>query len=98
MKKERTQNQINEQISWLKENKKKIPSHNGFGDSNWDQIDAQILVLEEDLTEDNVYEKQDNGEFDDNETDAALWTISWRDDGDDSVEPSKDWAALVSEK
>ena len=93
--KERTQDQIDEQIKWLMDNKRQIPQTTAFGDDNWAKIDAQIAVLKEVMDEDEVADKLDNGDWTESEAEAAREAVAWRDDGDDSAQPSEAWSSLV---
>ncbi len=58
----KTQEQINEAIEILKENRKVCKSHNMFNESNHDKLDAQIRMLEENMDEDEIYEAFEDDE------------------------------------
>lgn len=73
-----------------------------FGDNNRAAIEAQIRVLEEDLDNDEIYERYDpytrgevenDGEGDRYELDNALQAREWLDHGGDA--PSTDWQSLI---
>lgn len=97
----RTQSEIDEQIKWLEENKRKIQRRNVFGEDNWAKLDAELTVLKEQLTEEDVWDRSaGEGEEDDSKEwdfvtgeaarDAAMWLAG---DTDDS--PSENWSVLV---
>lgn len=101
-KKRPTSDAIKAEIAWLKTNKKFIPSHSGFGDNHWESIDAQITVLEEDLTEDDIYDRScEDGEDPEemgvewsyNQRENALYARQWLDG--DEMAPSENWGPLV---
>ena len=81
----RTITEVQNEIAKLKLAKTFIPSHSAFGTDNYEIIDAQIRVLEEELTEDEVDE-----EFDDDVRASALDAVTWR-EGDTSESPSEGW-------
>lgn len=93
--KHRTQAEIDEQIKWLRENRSKIRKVNGFGDDNHAAIAAQIEVLEDGLSEDDVDDNHSSGDWADHEHDNAREVVNWRDYGGDESKPSEAWAALV---
>ena len=47
-----------EMIERLKESKNNLPHHSMFGDDNWAAIDYQIKVIQEDLDQDDVYDRE----------------------------------------
>lgn len=93
-----SQKQIESEIKKLETIKPKIPRTNFFGDNNHDKIDAQIEVLQEELSEDEVYDRFEDEENPDrtmeivsNARQAALWLIGESDDG----APSNGWKELI---
>lgn len=94
-----TEKQIESEIKKLETLKPLMPHFSVFGDDNYEKIDAQITVLEEGLTEDDVYDRfedQDNPDktYDlvSNARDAALWLIGESEYGS----PSKGWEELAN--
>jgi hypothetical protein len=94
MSEERTEQAIKEQIDWLAANQKKIQRYSKFEEDNWAKIDAQLEVLRETLDEDEIFERQDRGEWDEGQVMAAQSAQAWR-DGEEDTPPSDDWAGLV---
>jgi len=97
-----TSGEIKKQIEWLQTNKRNIPSYSGFGDSHWDAIDAIIEVLEEDFTEDDIYDRScDDGEDPEEmgvewsfgQREAALTARRWLDG--EGMAPQDDYKDLV---
>lgn len=93
-----SEKQIEAEIKKLETLKPKITHYTCFGDDNYEKIEAQITVLEEGLTENNVYDRFENVEEPDKTADlvsdaraAALWLIGEAEDGT----PSKGWGSLV---
>lgn len=92
----RTDAEIAQELKWLRDNKAFIPRTTAFGDSNWDAIDAQIMVLENRWSEQEVWDRESDedwcGRVLDNARDAAMWL-----EGEDENQPSAqgNWGALV---
>jgi hypothetical protein len=91
----RTQQQIDEQVKWLLENKAKVGQFNFFEEDNHRAIEAQIAVLEGDLERSDIDRKAQSGEWLSYMAEAAESALAWRDDGDDEAEPKANWAALL---
>lgn len=81
-----------------------IPRTTFFGDDNHAAVDAQITVLSDLLSEDEVLDRTQTEDMDDAEKewtqrtgdcarDAALWLA-----GDEQNPPSKDWQSLAKKK
>lgn len=81
------------EVQKLKDMKLSVRKFTGFGDNNHEAIDAQIMTLEEDFSEDEVYEKQDDEEWTENQVDSAMDAIRWRDEDEEA--PSESWAPLI---
>lgn len=96
---EPTPDQIEAEIKTLREMKPRVRRRSGFGDDHHDAIDGQLSVLEEDLSEEDIYDAHD-GACDDelfyaeNVKDAALEARRWL-DGDEENPPSENWKELV---
>jgi hypothetical protein len=88
----KTDEQIKAEIAALHELKPKLPRISGFGDDNHAAIDAQIAVLTERMTRDQVRER-----FPENGCDKlfmALIASDWAHGellGTDDTPPSQDW-------
>lgn len=93
----RTPEQINNEINALRTLKPTVPQFTAFGDDNHAAIDAQLDVLEGQLSEDDVYdiygqpEDEDGEDFlEQNVLDAALDAVRWV-SGQDNSAPSSGW-------
>jgi hypothetical protein len=93
-----TEKQIAKEIQTLKTMKPNIVRYSMFGDDNHAKIDAQIEVLEERLSEDEVYNRFEDSDNPDRTYDlvscaryAAEWLIGQAEDG----VPSKGWEGLA---
>jgi hypothetical protein len=97
---------VAENIAWLKANKAKIPRYNAWGDDNWAKIEAELEVLEQDLSEEEIdnrshFEDEDDADAEDDSKDwtfvqreSAQFTRQWL-DGDEDIPPSENWSGLV---
>jgi hypothetical protein len=100
--KERTVLEVKEEIAALKELKPRIRRYSGFGTDHYPQIDAQIVVLEENLDEDEIDsrycsddEDEDLGQDEFGEIRMiAIDALEWR-DGRKAEAPSEEWKPLV---
>lgn len=76
-----TPEQVAAEIARLKAVHPRVPTHSVFGDDNRAAIDAQIRVLEEGMTLDEVHdtfgELTDEGDFSQNTLDCALTAHDW---------------------
>jgi len=90
----KTQDEINEEIKKLREMKPKVRRYTRFGDDNHEAIDAEIQVLEENVTEDDTYRWEEDGDFSQHACESARSAILWR-DGDEDESPSESWELLV---
>jgi hypothetical protein len=96
-----TEDEVKAEIARLKEMKPKVRRKTAFGDDNWEKIDAQIRVLEEDMDEDAIYAAWG----DDNDPEHNLDLIhnarearEWLDGVETPPElPSDGWKGLVQE-
>ncbi len=80
MSKRKTEDQINAEISALVALKPKVRERTAFGDDNRAAIDAQLAVLRERMSSDEVYYAygdEDADEFDQHTFDAALSACDW---------------------
>lgn len=76
-----TPEQVAAEIASLKAVHPRVPTHSAFGDDNRAAIDAQIRVIEEGMTLDEVHdtfgELTDEGDFSQNTLDCALTAHDW---------------------
>lgn len=98
-----TQEEIDAEIKWLTDNKPRLRKLTAFGDNNHDAIDAQIEVLKNKLTDDQI-DARSQFEDDDTYGDDSLWTTNVRDcanataqwlTGDEPEKPSSGWSSLL---
>lgn len=90
-----TVGEIRQEIEKLRELKPRVPERSFFGDSNHEQIDAQLDVLENGLEEDDIYNtyEDDEDESSQNLVSAALDARAWL-DGEEGP-PSKGWEGIA---
>ena len=93
-----SEKQIDAEIKKLKTLKPLIPEFTFFRDNNYEKIKAQIEVLKEGLTEEDVYDRFEDSENPDKTADlvgdaieAALWLIGEA----EKDAPSKGWKELT---
>ena len=88
----KTQEQIDAEIKALQETIPQVPPYSFFGDSNRVAIDAQILVLQENMSGDSILDRYEDRDY---ILDAARLARDWLDGelGDDSL--VADWLNLV---
>ena len=93
----KTANQIQAEADTLELMKPKVRKFSGFGDNHHNAIDAQIAVLRDDLSEDQIYDSYGDNtadEFEQNVLDEALFARQWM-DGEEENAPSVEWKDLV---
>lgn len=75
----KTNNEITAEIQALKGCKPKVRKRNFFGDDLHSAIDTQIRVLEQGLSEDEIYDQYSDPDDPDDrhELDAALDALAW---------------------
>jgi hypothetical protein len=110
MRKPKTQAQIDKEIKALKDIKPRVRQCTGFGDNNWDAIDAQIRVLEEHMDEDDVYvnfpvQEGEEGDEDysdgcpqnvhDSALEAARWLAGELDSDSGSLVKGDGWESIA---
>lgn len=92
----KTKEQIEDAIKKLIEVKPSVRRYSFFGDDNWKKIDAQILVLERGLDEDQIYDRYDDRDV----LNDALIAYQWMndlpiEDLDEEIETLADmWSGL----
>lgn len=76
----RTEIEKQEMISKLENLKKILPEFSFFGDNNWNQINAGIDVIQNDLDSDEIYDKYEyEYEFESDVVDYAQVVRDWLD-------------------
>lgn len=93
--KPKTKTEIKAEIEALRFIKPKVRRVSFFGDDNHARIDAEILVLEKDMTEDQIYERFENKENSDDcaTLDSALDARRWMDGDDEDGGLAENWKA-----
>ena len=87
--------QITAEITKLKEMKPRVRHFSGFGDDHHAAIDAQVRVLEQGLSEDDVYTEFEDGA--ENVLDAACTAAQWLAGEELDIEtPSEEWECLLT--
>ena len=87
--------QIEAEIETLRTMKPTVLMESRFGDNHHDAIDAQIDVLMNGMTEDNVYDACENDGLKDNVKDAMLEAAQWVNGESEDGTPSNGWKELV---
>ena len=80
----KTKDEIDRQITGLKQMKESLPRYNLFGGNNWSPIEAQISVLNGTATPDKFYEDESAEEFEDGDNDIyheAVAAKEWLEGG-----------------
>lgn len=90
----KTYQEREDMVKALLEIRPKIPERTGFGDSNHDAIDAQIQVIETNMTENVIY---DTWEDNDHVRDNALLAYDWLFDREEE-DILEGWKGLVGAK
>lgn len=86
----RNHEEIAEEVAKLQDLRTKVPPKTAFGDSNHAAIDAQIEVLNRDMSDNAIYRKwEDDERVVSNAQEARAWL-----DGD-AAPPSKEWEPLA---
>ena len=93
----KTQDEIEKQITALKEVRPKVRPYSYFGDDNLAALDAQIKVLEEDLDDDEIYDEWPGEESEINIRGAADKARNWIDGGSESDDLATDWPLVEKE-
>lgn len=87
----KTDNEIKAEIQALKNCKPKVRKRNYFGDDLHEAINIQIRVLEQGLTEDEIYDQYSDPDNEDDRhgLDAALDALAWM-NGDEREDAEHD--------
>jgi hypothetical protein len=89
---------INQEINRLIEIAPKVRQFSLFGDDNRAAIEAEIVVLQKRMNEDQIYRKwEDENNYEHNRylIDTALGAAWWLDGDPDYEAPSKGWEGLI---
>ena len=76
---EKTEKEIKKEIKALKAIRPKVRPFSAFGDDNLAQLDAQVVVLEEDLDNNEIYDRYDHSGISEEIISAALEARNWID-------------------
>lgn len=87
----KTPAQVTAEINALKAVIHKVPRSSYFGDDNHGAIRAQIKALEENMSQNEVWDSFEDGSY---IQDSATSAVQWR-DGDSDETPSEDWGGMV---
>jgi len=96
-----TPEQVAAEIARLKAVHPRVPTHSFFGDDNRAAIEAQIRVLEERMSLDEVHdtfgEMSAEGDFSQNTLDCALTAHDWLQgiSADDEAAPASGWEGIA---
>lgn len=104
----KTEKQIKKEAEALVKLKPKVPMYTAFGDNNHAKMEAEIRVLSDNMSEDEIYGEWPMDGKDDEESaefarengaqnSAALYTRRWM-DGEEEESPSQGWAPLAKRK
>lgn len=69
----RTKAEIERQVKGLEKMKKSLPEVSGFGDNNWEAIEAQISLIEGSTTLDDYDESEESEHLYSQLMDADMW-------------------------
>jgi hypothetical protein len=82
---------IQDQLTKLKEMKPKVRHFSMFGDDNQAAIEAQIQVIEKDMTEDDIYDEYESYY----DIHSALEARQWLDGDSEYVTLTENWEGLI---
>lgn len=94
-----THEQIAEEVTRLRAVQPRVPKYSAFGDNNHDAIDAQIKVLEDRMSHDDVHLCFGEGslEYTENVLECALMAHDWMagELASDESSPAAGWEAIA---
>lgn len=79
----KTEEQVKKEIEALKTVRPNVRPRSMFGDDNLGSVDAQIVVLENDMDGEDIYEMYDRTSSSEYILDAAIAAREWIDDEED---------------
>ena len=86
-----TSEEITTEIAKLREMKPNVRHYSMFGDNNWMAVEAQIEVLEDEMTSDDIYGRWPEEYEEIYFRDVALEALAWMNDDEDAEVPSDSW-------
>lgn len=99
--KPRSQAEVNKEIQILVDLKDKMPQRTAFGDDNREAIEAEIVVLKDNLTEQQIDDRswfedegEDESKWSSHTNDSARYAYNWK-IGHEKEPPSHGWKPLV---
>src|SRR3990172_10801792 len=92
-----TPEEITTEIAKLRKMKPNVRHYSMFGDNNWMAVEAQIEVLEDEMTSDDIYGRWPEEYEEIYFRDVALEALAWMNDDKDSELPSDSWKSLLVE-
>lgn len=90
----KSQKEIDEQITRLKEIKPKVRPYSAFGTDNLAQLDAQVTVLEKNLDNDEIYDRYDRAGLDEETLMGALEARNWLNGESEYDDLAEDWPLI----
>lgn len=87
----RTDEQKAAMVAALRKQKETAPEFTFFGDNNHEGIDAQIAVIEEEWSEDEVWNRYPDDEDDQHTRDMALDAVGWLNGEKEDEDLSGQW-------
>lgn len=97
-----TKKEVDKNVAWLEANIDKLPRANMFGDNLQDHARADLKVLTENLSQDDIDDRtrfededeDDSKDWDQNQRDSATSVREWL-DGNESTSPISNYEHLV---
>jgi hypothetical protein len=90
----RTQNEIDTEIATLRNLKSRVPERTDFCEDSRSAIDAEISVLENRLSIDEILDAAEVGQFSEDQRDCAIEARIWL-DGGGFESPSECWEHYI---
>jgi hypothetical protein len=94
----RTPKEVADEIKALENVKQRVRPRTYFGDDNLSAIEAQIDVLSEGMDNDEIFDKEDDGEWSCYQRESAEQALEWLEGADleDGSTPSKQWESIAA--
>lgn len=86
-----TQDQIDEMVERLNEVHGKVITHSMFGDDHLASIEAMVEVLENDMDDDEIAQREEDGEWTESVAYHARDARNWLDGQSDEVDLADGW-------
>ena len=87
----KTDKEVKEEIKALKTIRPKVRPHSAFGTDNLALLDAQVIVLEENLSSAEIFDRYDHSGIDEEILMAAEDARQWLEGESDIEKLSEDW-------